>query len=47
MKIDWRAEYFCLLDGRRHGFLDPEVMRRDGFRWRLARCGTDVSAAAV
>jgi hypothetical protein len=31
MKIDWSAEYFRLLEGRRRGFFDPDVMQRDGF----------------
>ncbi|MEU2155897.1 SMI1/KNR4 family protein [Streptomyces sp. NPDC019396] len=45
MKIDWRAEYFRLLDGRRHGYRDPEAMRREGFPPERRLTETDLRAA--
>ncbi|ALO13526.1 hypothetical protein AQF52_7944 [Streptomyces venezuelae] len=45
MKIDWRAEYLRLLDGRRRGFLDPEVVRRDGLPLERRLTETDLREA--
>ncbi|MFE5620974.1 SMI1/KNR4 family protein [Streptomyces virginiae] len=45
MKIDWRAEYLCLLDGHRSGVLDPDVMRRDGFPLERRLTETDLREA--
>ncbi|WP_432123799.1 SMI1/KNR4 family protein [Streptomyces sp. C10-9-1] len=45
MKIDWRAEYLCLVGGRRSGFFDPDIMRRDGFPLERRLTETDLREA--
>ncbi|GHG23818.1 SMI1/KNR4 family protein [Streptomyces filamentosus] len=45
MKIDWRTEYPRLLGGRRSGFFDPDIMRREGFPLQRRLTETDLREA--